>query len=304
MPPERVRVTSAPLSELTFFPAYSAPAKVISLNDSQISAQLQARILSMPVRVGETVKKDQLLAQLECRDAEFTQAAAQSRLKLARKELARLQKLKRASAVTEQNLNRAETDLQQADISYGQARLQVSRCEVRAPFNGVVTARQGAEGELANPGTPLLSLTDTDNIEVVAEIPPAETPTLSAAKRPVFSWNSRQHPVALRALSPVLNPANRSREIRLLFSGLKAPSGSAGRIRWHSGDAYLPTDMLLQRDGQTGVFVIKGDKAHFVVLPDAQPGKPASVNLAPDTRIILDGRFGLKDGDLIEQREL
>ncbi len=302
--PERARVSSKALGEMTFYPAFSAPAKVISLNDSKISALINAQINSIAVRVGDTVKKGDTLVSLDCSDSRLARSAALSRRELAQKEFNRLSKLRKASAVTEQSLNAAETDLSQARITFRQAELQVSRCNVVAPFNGVVTDRFASEGELAATGTPLLSLTDTDAVEIIAQIPPADSSTLRNAGKTFYEWNNRKYPVSVRSLSPVINQLNRNREIRLQFNNQKALSGSAGRIQWQSKVAHLPADLLLERDGKTGVFIVDDNTARFIEIPTARAGQPAAVDLPDNTPVITDGRFGLQDGDLLDVKEL
>lgn len=302
--PEVARVSTQALGELTFFPAYSAPARVISLNQSRISARLNARIDSIRFRVGDRVKKDDVLVELDCSDATLNRAAAQSRRDLAQREFNRLSKLKKAKVTTEQNLNAAEADLSQARVAWRQAQLQVSRCEVKAPYNGIVTARMASEGELASPGTPLLSLTDTDTLEVIAEISPADSSSLASAGKTLYEWNSRKYPVSIRSLSPVINPDNRNREIRLLFDRQMALAGSAGRIHWQSTIAHVPADLLLERNESLGVFVNEQGTARFLTIAGAQAGQPAVTDLPPDTPIVVEGRYGLQDGDRLEAREL
>lgn len=303
-PAELVRVSSKPLSEILFFPEYSAPAKVVSLNDSLISAQINAQITSINKRVGDEVKQGEVLVALDCDDARLGKSSAQTRLDLARKEVNRLSKLKKASAVTEQSLNIAETDLKQAGIAFEQAQLQVDRCEVTAPFNGVVTERLAAQGELAAPGTPLLKLMDLSAIEIVAQIPVAAGPVLEQATDITFDWSGKQYKADIRNLSAVISTSNRNREVRLIFSDDAASIGAAGRLRWQSNIPHVPADMLMQRDGETGLFVVDDDKARFVSISNARAGHPAIIHLPDDTPVIIDGRFGLNDGESIENQDL
>ncbi|MCB1755821.1 MAG: efflux RND transporter periplasmic adaptor subunit [Gammaproteobacteria bacterium] len=302
--PEILQVSSKPLAEILFFPGYSAPADVVSLNDSLISAQLNAQILSIDKRVGDQVKQGERLVALDCDDATLGSSSAQTRLDLARREVNRLSKLKKASAVTEQNLNIAETDLKQATIAYKQAQLQVERCDINAPFDGVITERLASQGELASPGTPLLRMQDLSSVEIIAQIPGAATAALEQAADITFAWSGKHYSATIRSLSPVINPSNRNREVRLLFNGEAASIGAAGRLRWQSKTAHVPADMLLQRNDATGLFIVDGNKASFIPIAGAQAGHPAVVDLPGDTQVITDGRFGLNDGDTIENRGL
>lgn len=297
-------INTKTLAEVVFFPNYSAPAKVESLNNSQISARISALIMSISPRIGDVINKGQLLVSLDCTDATYNQSSAQSRLQLARKEVNRLSKLKKASAVAEQSLNVAETDLTQANIAYKQAAVQVDRCNIKAPFNGIVTARQASVGELASPGTPLLSILDIENLELVADINPDDVNSLKNAASSTFEWQGKNYPVMIRRIPALINATNRNHQVRMIFSGQNALSGAAGRLRWSSDTAHVPADMLTERDGNIGLFVSEDNKARFISITNARPGHPIAVDLPENTLIITDGRFGLTDGDLIENQGL
>ena len=302
--PELALINTKQLKDIVFYPDYSAPAKVESLNNSQISARISALILSIAPRIGDVVKKDQVLVSLDCTDGEFNRSSAQSRLQLARKEVNRLSKLKKASAVTEQSLNVAQTDLTQANIAYKQATTQVDRCEIKAPFSGVITARQASVGELASPGTPLLSILDTENLELVADINPSDVNSLKNAASSTFEWQRKNYPVTILSIPALINSSNRNRQVRMSFSGQSALSGAAGRLRWTSETSHVPADMLSERGGKIGLFVSENNKARFITINNARPGHPIAVDLPENTMIITDGRFGLSDGESTENQGL
>ena len=65
----------------------------------------------------------------------------------------------------------------------------------------------------------------------------------------------------------------------------------------------LPADYLVRRDGKLGVFILDGETARFHPLPQAEDGRPARIELDPDTRLIGDGRQRLRDGDAVRQSE-
>jgi RND family efflux transporter MFP subunit len=295
-----VPITVKPLSSLQIDPVYSAPATVISLNHSQLSAQISARIESIDVLVGERVQPGDTLVQLDCSDGVLAEQNAKARQKLAYKELKRAKSLRRSNSIPEQEFNRAETELTQALIAIEQASLKVQRCKITAPFAGVVTHRQASEGELAIPGTALLRLLDNQRLEISAQAPVEQTNTIATAKTLTFKTGIKQYPLKLRAISPHINSKARNQEVRLVFTDKKVLPGAAGRLLWKTGVPHIPADILVQRDKQTGVFILQKDSAHFVALAEAQMGHPAPAGSLPnDAQIIIDGRFGLTENDSV-----
>lgn len=299
--PERVhRVTVAPLTKLLFRIQESASASVISRNNSLISAQISAIITNIPVLAGDKVEHGQTLVELDCSDARLARDIANAQLDLADKEAARAKTLRQTSSIAEQNFNQTQTNLELAKIALQQARLQVNRCRITAAYNGVVTKRLASVGDLAAPGSPLLRLVSTDDVELSAQIPAAKLETLLASASPEYRFQGQKYPVSLRAALPVIDPASLMTEVRFQFQSTPAPVGSAGRLLWQPTAEFIPADALITRKGLTGIFILDGHKAKFHGLPGATTGKPASSDLPPQTLVIEDGRYSLQDGDRVE----
>lgn len=91
----------------------------------------------------------------------------------------------------------------------------------------------------------------------------------------------------------------RSQEARLQFAGEAALPGAEGKLVWNSETGYLPPELVVRRDGKLGVFIVNGAHATFVPLPDAQEGRPVPVTLAADSRIIVEGRFSVQEGEAV-----
>ncbi|MGV6817408.1 MAG: efflux RND transporter periplasmic adaptor subunit [Thiotrichales bacterium] len=294
------RVTVVPLMKLLFRIQESASASTISRNNSLISAQISATITHMPVLAGDKVEHGQTLVELDCSDARLARDIANAQLGLAQKEAARATTLQQTSSIAEQNFNQAQTNLELAKIALQQARLQVSRCRITAAYNGVVTKRLASVGDLAAPGSPLLRLVSTDDVELSAQIPAAKLESLLASPSPEYHFQGQTYPVSLRAALPVIDPASLMTEVRFQFQSRPAPVGSTGRLLWQPTAKFIPPDALVTRNGLTGIFILDGHKAKFHNLPGAIMGKPASSDLPPQTFVIEDGRYSLQDGDRVE----
>jgi membrane fusion protein, multidrug efflux system len=310
---DAVPVTVGRVADIALHPELDAPAAVVSLNDSRISAELAARVLQVPVRVGDRVEQGDLLVQLDCADHELSerreQAAAkglEARLGLARSQLERTRVLVEQKNVSQELLDQrraelatleAERDMQ--EVTLAAARRNVEKCRVHAPFDGVVLERLASVGELAGPGTPLLHLLDLGALEVSAQVQATQVPSLAGAVEIALVDQAQRYPLRLRTVAAALDPRMRSQEVRLELLGERAPPGTAGRIVWRNGAAHLPAELLVRRDGGLGVFVERDGVAHFHRIPDALEGQPARIELPADTRIVLAGRNRLQAGDRV-----
>lgn len=310
-------VTTRPLAELAVFPEREASAAAVSLNESRISAEITARVLDLPAEVGQVVAKGGVVARLDPTDYELAlrkrQAdlqSAEARLALAESQLRRARDLQDKSFISAEALNQRETDLQVArsDVALARAGLELAgrdlaKTTLRAPYRAIVLARTGQVGELAAPGTPLITLLDAERIEVTAEVQVRDRASLESAREIAFVTESGRYPLRLARISPAVKRDARTAEARLEFVGARAAPGASGRVVWRDDRAHLPAELLVRRGGRLGVFVANNGTARFVPLPDAQEGRAAAVDLPSDARVIVEGRHNAEDGQPIAPRQ-
>lgn len=313
---EPITVSVQPLEELAVYPQIEAPATVVSLNHSQVSAEIPAIIRAMTVQVGDRVDEDALLVRLDCTDYRLTERQAdaalggsKAQLRLAEYRLQRARALAKGSNVSEELLVQREVELsalraeiQSREAALAAARENIARCELRAPFAGVVVARMGQIGELASPGKGLVELQDVEGIEVSAQVPGSQIANLVNSPDIQFQDDGVRYPLQVRSVVGVRDPRARTQEVRLRFTGVRAIPGTAGRVVWRDRQPYVAPDLVARRDGVLGLFVVDGDVARFHALPDAQEGRPARVDLPLTTPVIVAGRINVVDGSPIRAR--
>jgi RND family efflux transporter MFP subunit len=307
---QTVQVTTKTFGELAIYPQREAFATVISLNDSRIAAEVNARIVEIPVEVGQVVPKGATLVRLDSRDYVLAAERAAATLESARSaNLLAVQRLERARKLVEdgfispealdQRASEARTSaaqLKATEAELATARRNIRKCLIRAPFKAIIKERIGQVGEIATPGAPLVRVLDAGSIEVSARVQPAYIAALQESKLITFESRSESFPLKLRRIVPALDQRERNQEARFRFTKESALPGTAGRVVWRSAQAHLPPDLVLRRDGKLGVFVANGGKAMFVPLPLAQEGRPAPADLEPGALIITGGRYQLQDG--------
>lgn len=308
-------VTIARLSDLVSRPEYSAPAAVVARNTPALSSEINARIESLPVRVGEVVKSGAVVARLDCRLFRSRLAAAEAardqllaQREFAARQLERALGLQAKKGISDEFVEQRQSELRSLESQIAgqreairQAALDVEHCGVRTPFTAVVTERLASVGNLATPGTQLLRIVQLDDLEVSAGLREQEAKDLEEADAPALIWQKRTYPLELRVLVPVVEEKSRTREARLRFTADTAPVGAAGRLQWRGARSLLPPEYVVRRGGQLGVFHVNGGKARFHPLPQALEGQAVAVDLPDDTRIVVEGRHRLADGDPVTE---
>jgi len=202
----------------------------IEAHESVVSFKVQGRIMELPVQEGQYVKQGDLLARLDdddyrqqvsvdeatvgMRKAELELSVAGSRvqeiqvakqtlidarvdLELRRAEFRRRQELLAEQGVSDEDIDRAASQLKRAQATYERAKqtydqvvegtrkeevavrranlgsareaLQMSRLKLNytvlsAPVSGVVLVRQAELGEVVSAGTPVVTIADVDHL--------------------------------------------------------------------------------------------------------------------------------------------
>jgi len=310
-------VKVAPLSALVSPVQYSAPAEVTNYDHSQLSAQISALVEQVSVSVGDRVEQGQLLVQLDCRDhrlaleqAQTVQAALDARIRLARQQLNRAERLLKQRSASQENRDqrRAELDTLRAERQGSEVQIRanqitVERCQIKAPFAGVITERMAAEGSLANIATPLIRLLRTDRAEVKAKLPLSQVALLQQGQSPEYQSADSHYPLQLRAVVPLINSRSRTQEVRLRFVDAQALTGSSGRLVWQGRQPAVPVGMMVKRDGVLGLMLYEEGISRFQPLPQANEGQAALVDLPEDTLVIVEGQHAVSDGDPVELKD-
>ncbi len=144
----------------------------------EMAADVSGPVSQVLVRDNQAVNKGDVLFhidperfQLALRQARAALQGADAAVKQARRDLNRYQRL--GNAVSRQTVDQARTELETAAAAYQKAladrdlaQLNLSRSEVRATANGVITNLELQAGDYVTTGRPVLALVDTDTLRV------------------------------------------------------------------------------------------------------------------------------------------
>lgn len=309
-----VAVGVARLQDLVTARELRAPATVVSANQAVITSQVAALVAEVRRDVGDDVKKGDLLIRLDDDTARFALAQAEAQLAAIEAQLLEARsRLQNAEGLLQKNfISDEEMISRQAAVAVlvanrraQQARvelagLELARTRIAAPFDAAIVARSAQVGSLAQPGTPLITVVQTDQREIDVEVDPRYAAEVPHADNPRFVSQGAEWPVRLARISSVIDVSTRLLRARFVFVEKVAPIGTAGQLVWSEPSALVPVDLIVERNNRLGVFVANSETASFFPIPGAQQGRPAVVELPPDTLIVRRGHTRLQDGDALK----
>ena len=149
-------------------------AQLTPRNYTTLSSETSARIDRITTRVGEHFKKGDLLIAFDCATQKAQVARARAVLTQADKTAAINQRLANLKSIgqLELDVSRAEAEKAKADLDIADA--AASKCEIDAPFNGIVVEQKAQQFQYATPGQPLLEILDDRSLEIELIAPSRE----------------------------------------------------------------------------------------------------------------------------------
>ena len=163
----------------------SLSGQVVSAQTANISTRVMGFITSVKVKVGDRVKKGQLLATISNEDilarraqADAMIVEAEAAVSNAQKDYDRFTALYSQQSATARELdnvtlqyNAAKSKLEGAKQMRKEVDAMLGYTSLVAPFAGIVTQKTADAGSMANPGMPLLTIENASSCEVSAFVP-------------------------------------------------------------------------------------------------------------------------------------
>jgi RND family efflux transporter MFP subunit len=289
-----VAVETTIVEQGEIFQSITVPGKVVSKLRVDVTPSIAGRLTNVYVEEGDEVKKGELLARLDDREAKSNLKRSEANLRnakedvsLAERSLKRLRQAFSKGAVARQLVEEAEVELRSA-----KARLSVAEEEVRtaklslenprivAPFAGTITSRYVEMGQWVVPSETLFILVDQSQREIEVRVDAADsggiavgqTVTLSSDAFPGLEWQES----VTRLAAATTNVGNANTVSVYISLGSSAPSLRFGqqvdseiRTAWNPSALKVPYGAIINRSGKTFVAVVQDN---FVNLVEVETG--------------------------------
>jgi membrane fusion protein (multidrug efflux system) len=255
-------------------------------DQATVRAEVGGSVISVALEQGQVVRRGQLLARIEARTAGEVVTSAESSvrsqdqaLELARRELARAEKLVTAGAVAERSVEAARNEVVrlESEVASAKSRLITARktlgdATVVAPISGVVATRTVNAGDVVAPGAELYTIVVPSSIQLQASVP---SESLSMVKIGAeVSFEVRGYPDQtftgkVERISPTADPTTRQVPIWVTVDNrsgrLVAGLFADGRVTQASKKGLIvPTSVVADLSSQPSVLRIRDGKVEKV----------------------------------------
>jgi membrane fusion protein (multidrug efflux system) len=290
---------------------------------------ISAYVDTVLVRPGASVKRGEVLATLDCRNASASNqaVAAEARAIDARQravadESARLRTMLDGGFVApnEYEMKEAQASSELAQLASQRAKmvgtnLEVSDCILRSPFDGEIATRTIDPGAFVRPGTALVSVVDRTTVRMIIDVPESDfgevAPGTPLTVRVLATGETLTGSISRRSPSADAETRTVHCEIDIPDPTRHIPVNTTGEVRIEVGQRRPATAIPLAAASISGskatVFLVEGGKAHnatYPVLGELGGALFLDPSLKAGTPVVTEGRAILADGDAVAPRQV
>ena len=294
------------------------------LNNPTVSAEVAARVVSIHVNAGQSVKQGQLIATLDATDFALQRNEAQA-------EVARLQALLSNQAKTvERNLalvgkkfisqNVVDNDIAQANVlkeqlSGAQARISSinhssSKTKIYAPASGKIEKKIVDDGEFVKVGDPIVQIVSSQRLRAHLPFPEHIGATLKPGLKVRLNTptSDKTIEVSIHELKPMITEG--SRTVDVIADIVDAPGWQAGAsvtgvvvLGTQPTAMMVPEQSLVLRPAGDVVYIMRDNKAYQAIVKTGmrQNGLvEIRSGIRENDKVIVDGAGFLTDKALVK----
>lgn len=309
------------LSKPSSTPVETTRAKVLSLSDRfetvgnlestdqiDISSEYAGQIKRIRFKAGDTVKKDQVIIELDDAIIKNQLATAKHHYQLSQSTYHRTKQLAEKRLTSAQSLEEAKTDLQEKKNAYLAALAKFNKLRIKAPFSGTLGDRHVSAGQYIKVGEPLVKLVANDQLKLMFHLPESylglvqkgQTVQLVTDAFPNQTFQSK-----VTFIDPALDRDTRSVKIEAEVPNKTHQLLPGMFVRIHhifsneQSRVFVPEESLIPTINGQKIFISQGKTAKSVLVQTGihyRGMTEVTQGLKPGTLIITRGQHRLKDG--------
>jgi RND family efflux transporter MFP subunit len=245
------------------------PGKLLPAQQSNLAFEIPGKINVVKVDIGDAVKKGQILAELDNREATAQLKQAKAKYDLALQILNRYKDLRSEGHISIQDLDNANSEELIAKSQYEFYKVKLEQTKLIAPFDGVIQNRYLDTGSVINGGIPIVEILGSKNVEAHISIPLKFIDKLNIGNSYDFKIRNKRPKGVLARLAP-MTPGGSDNRLAIFnfdtffdpgsIAELKLSLNIAGRGTW------VPLKSLSQ--SEQGIWAIYTVNDKKVVVRD------------------------------------
>jgi len=305
VPVQVVKPTVGDISSFLLFSSNIDSEKVVDIYPMTMGI-----IRSINFDEGQAVKKDDILATLDDREASLAEQRAEINFKNLQAEFQRKKEIYEKQMLSREDFERLKYNMENAELEWKQAKLMLSYTRITTPISGVVTKRYIKVGNKIN--TSQLSFSVVEDKEKIAavNIPQQEKKDLFLKQKVEIYSGAQKTGGLVKRISPAIDPESGTFKVTVEVHDSQSVF-SVGQFvnvkiikKVHADVILLTKDAIVYEGGKVFVFVVD-DQNEAVKKPVAlgfEDGNRVEITegLTKDEQVVTAGKSSLKSKTLVK----
>ena len=283
MPPPEVTVSSAEARPVQWLPTIDVASSLVAVNGAQLTTEVAGIVQEIHYPNGAWVEAGEVLVTLVAATDRAELNALKATARLTEIELERVKTLFQSNTVSRSELDRRQTELDQAHANVAAQEARLEQKTLSAPFAGQLGIRRVNVGQYVAAGDPVIGLQGIDPLYVNFTLPEQYSATVSAGlpvQVTVASASGEAISGEITAIEPEVDAITRNFAIQAtirnpqgvlrpgMFARIEVPLGAQAEF------VAVPATAVSHRSYGAFVYVLnpEGNNVHSVTQRFVTPG--------------------------------
>ncbi|SIN92390.1 efflux RND transporter periplasmic adaptor subunit [Fibrobacter sp. UWB11] len=283
------RVVKAGVVKLTDVRAFSGTIE--GSQQTKATAKLSDPISKVNVRVGSKVKKDQVLAEFVFTGDNTGYQEAKAGIEMQEKTLTRLKEVQAKGGVSQQDVDKLETEINVAKMKMETARRATL---VLAPSSGTITEVKFKVGEVPGVGGAMFTIANLDKVILKLNVTSSEIGFFKKGAKATIELNGEKLQGEVSLIPLAADPATRFFPVEVTFKnkGQKLLPGMYLTTKIDAREVTgvtVPVEAIVYSNGVNSVWIVDNEGK----------AKRKIVQLGVQTKTDIQIKDGLSEGDVV-----
>jgi RND family efflux transporter MFP subunit len=304
---------------------YSFSGNIEGERKVTISTKLMGRVSYLPFEEGDKVNAGQTIIKVDSDDllakkaqVQAGRAEATAAYENTKKNYDRIKKLYEKGSATQKEMDditmhfeMIKAKLNSVDEMENEINDFLTYANIKAPFTGYITMKFLQEGDMANPGMPLVTIESLNKMKVKASVSESEIHLLEKGDQVKIKVDAVPGQVfngTVESIDAGAHPASRQFSLDVIFnnSDSRLKSGMYANVILEKGEKNsikISMDWVIERGQLTGLYTL--NQANEVMLRWVKLGKETNGKVEvlsglTDGEVIIDANANVSEGQKVE----
>jgi membrane fusion protein (multidrug efflux system) len=247
------------------------PGTLLPFEVTEIRPEISGRVVSLNIPEGSYVKKGTLLVKLFDEDLQAQLQKLKVQLEIAEKTAERYRELLKISGISQQEVDLSELQVNNLKADIELVKVNISKTEIRAPFDGRIGLRSISPGAYISPSTLITTISQTDQLKMQFSVPEKYTAEMTKGREIPFTvaGSDRKFRSTILATANTVEQNTRTLQVLTVIKDrnpLLVP-GAFARVSLQLGSTdravIVPTQAIIPQARSKKVVVYRNGTAAF-----------------------------------------